>query len=139
MLQPICHVVFAVKIRGLRYARFVAILSYIFRHKRYTMGNRLLVFLIAFLILLPDTLAFEWEITCQDNTTLRKFMNFTSCNATACEQYNISQFSSCEFGCDTTTETCRKAKIYEYADYFTAIVVLLTIVGGLILLFRRVK
>ena len=69
------------------------------------------------LLLLPFSNAIGYENICIDNTTLEKFMNFTSCEGNTCTIYNFTQYVSCEFGCDNVTHNCRQPKIVEYS-YF---------------------
>jgi len=94
-----------------------------------------LIFLI-FLLSIPIVYAFDWEITCQDNATLKRYMNFTSCNSTACEYYNITQLKECEFGCDNVTNICREPAMMEYSIYFAVIIVILISSGLILRLFK---
>lgn len=55
---------------------------------------------------LPTVTALDWRVVCNDSENLHRYMEFTSCNATACETYNISQYTNCTFGCDNVTNQC---------------------------------
>lgn len=95
--------------------------------------------LIAFMILLflPITSALDYRNTCDDNATLRKFMNFTSCEGNNCTNYNNTQLIECQFGCDNVTHVCRKAKIYEYGEFFIGIMIIMILAGLLLTIFKK--
>lgn len=73
-------------------------------------------------------------IYCMDNQTLVE-------NITVYRGSNMTTLSlpqNCPFGCDNVTNTCRKARIYEYTDYFIAVVVIIFIVLGMAYLSKRI-
>ena len=95
--------------------------------------------ILAFLISFNAVLSIEYEEICIDNVTLSRYMNFTSCENDVCTDYNFTQYKTCEFGCDNVTNVCRKAEIYEYADYFTVLLILIITAGLMVLIWGKLR
>lgn len=91
--------------------------------------------LIISLFLIPSVLAFDWQYSCEDNQRLKKYMAFTSCNSTACENYNITQYVNCStnnnlaLSCDNSTNQCKPNIIYQNSFYFLIIIGITILVG----------
>jgi hypothetical protein len=98
------------------------------------MGNNLvtkrtiaMVFTLA-IAMIPIATAFDWEYTCNSSTTAKKYMEFTSCNATSCEDYNITQYYNCTYGCDNVTKVCQDSPFQTNLYIIIGIVVLMILV-----------
>jgi hypothetical protein len=73
-----------------------------------------LIPIILIVLFIPSVMALQYRNVCNDNQTLNKFMNFTACENVTCIDYNFTQNVNCEYGCDTTTNSCNQSPIYQY-------------------------
>jgi hypothetical protein len=91
--------------------------------------------LILSLLLMPSVLAFDWQFSCNDSQTLKKYMAFQSCNSTACENYNITQYVNCSvlnnlaLSCDNSTNSCKPNIVQQNSYYFIIIIVIAIAIG----------
>lgn len=96
-----------------------------------------LITLLSILLLLPIVNALDYKNHCDNTSFLRKTMEFTSCEGNNCTDYNFTQLVECEFGCDNVTHNCRKAQIYEYAEFFGATIFIIILAGILLAIFKK--
>jgi len=66
-----------------------------------------LIAIALMLFLVPSVFGVVKTVDCLNENTLRKYTNLTYCNATnACMDYNITEYVTCEYGCDDARMIC---------------------------------
>ena len=88
---------------------------------------RKLITLSLILLLLPIVYGFEWQNSCINNVTLQRTLNYTNCNSTSCDIGNSTFYKNCEFGCDSSTQSCNLSPIMQYSEIGIVLLVLVII------------
>jgi hypothetical protein len=86
--------------------------------------RKLIVFFL-FLLILPIAFSFEWQNSCINNITLQRTLNYTNCNSTVCDIGNSTFYKDCEFGCDTSTQSCNSSPITQYLNIGIALLIII--------------
>jgi hypothetical protein len=97
------------------------------------------IILLSMLFLIPiQVLALDiWNNQCLDNITLRSYTNYTACNSTSCDYGNNSFYKDCEFGCDSSTQSCNSSPINQYLFVGVALLIIIFVLIVIIKVARR--